>query len=63
MLESALVVNLLWITVGKERREDVRREWEFEGWGLFKMGDSWRTIRLLSTIITQRDSFLPTVVI
>lgn len=40
MLESALVVNLLWITVGKERREDVRREWEFEGWGLFKMGDS-----------------------
>lgn len=63
MLESALVVNLLWITAGKERREDVRREWEFEGWGLFKMGDSWRTVRLLSTIITQRDSSRPTVVI
>lgn len=40
MLESALVVNLLWIIAGKERREDVRREWVFEGWGLFKMGDS-----------------------
>lgn len=35
MLESALVVNLLWITAGKERREDVTGEWEFEGWGLF----------------------------
>lgn len=35
MLESALVVNLLWITAGKERRGDVTREWEFEGWGPF----------------------------
>lgn len=58
-------VHLLWTCYGLQRAavRSAGREQGPERWRLWWMWDSWRTVSLLSIIITQRDGSPPTVVI